>query len=128
MKSLLKILLSLAIIIKFSVVLAQNGDDDQLLNKQAVQLNKEGKYAEAVEKYMQALKIDSSNVYANYGIAYSLLASGKGNEGIPYLKKVINANTKLTALAYDLLNRQRQLKRLTTALKLIRNTKACITI
>jgi len=103
MKSLLKILLSLAIIIKFSVALAQNGDDAQSLNKQAVQLNKEGKYAEAVEKYNQALKIDSTNVYTNYGIAYSLLASGKGKEGIPYLKKVINANTKLTAWAYDLL-------------------------
>jgi len=103
MKSLLKILLSLAIIIKFSVALAQNGDDAQSLNKQAVQLNKEGKYAEAVEKYNQALKIDSTNVYANYGIAYSLLAWGRGKEGIPYLKKVINANTKLTAWAYNLL-------------------------
>jgi tetratricopeptide (TPR) repeat protein len=103
MKPLLKTLLSLLILANSSMVSAQNSGDAQSLNKEAVQLNKEKKYTEAVEKYKQALKIDSANVYSNYGIAYSLLAAGRGKEGIPYLEKVIKANTPITAWAYDVL-------------------------
>jgi tetratricopeptide (TPR) repeat protein len=73
------------------------------LVKQAVQFNKDGQYANAIDKYNQALKIDSNNIYANYGIAYSLLASGKGKEGIPNLEKVIRSKTNLIAEADDLL-------------------------
>jgi len=103
MKLFIKTLLSLAIIITYGTASAQTIDDAHLLVQQAVQFNKDGKYAEAIEKYNQALKIDSNNVYANYGIAYSLLASGKGKDGIHNLQKVIKAKTTLTAEADDLL-------------------------
>jgi tetratricopeptide (TPR) repeat protein len=102
MKLSYKILLCLAIAVNYSKTFAQT-DDAQSLVKQAVQFNKDRKYADAIDKYNQALKLDSNNIYANYGIAYSLLASGSGKEGIPHLEKVIKANTSLTPDAYDLL-------------------------
>jgi tetratricopeptide (TPR) repeat protein len=82
---------------------AQSTTDASSLVKEAVQLNKEKKYAEAVDKYTLALKLEPDNTYANYGIAFSLLESGKGADGIPYLEKVVKANTSLTVWAYDLL-------------------------
>jgi len=103
MKFLPYFLLYFVVNITCNTAFAQSNDDSRFLVQQAVQFNKDGKYAEAIEKYTAALKIDSSNVYANYGIAYSLLASGKGNDGIPYLEKAIKANTTLTAEADDLL-------------------------
>ncbi len=99
----IKRLLSLLIIISSRVGFAQPADDAHALVQQAVQFNKDGKYAEAIEKYSAALKIDSNNIYANYGIAYSLLASGKGKEGIPNLEKVIRSKSNLIAEADDLL-------------------------
>lgn len=75
----------------------------ELLIKEAVQLNNNGQYADAAAKYTEALKLDSNNLYANYGIAFSLLQSGKGDQGIPHLQKVIRSDSKLTAWAYDLL-------------------------
>ncbi len=95
-------LLLLIAIISSNQLWAQT-DDAPSLVKQAVQLNKEGKYADAVEKYRQALKLDSNNVYANYGMAFSLLASGKGNEGIPYAEKVTRTDSPIKAWAYDIL-------------------------
>ena len=82
---------------------AQAEVEAQSLVKEAVQLNKDGKYAEAVDKYQQALRLDSTSLYANYGIAYSLLNSGRGDEGIPYLQKVVKTQTAITTMAYDLL-------------------------
>ena len=82
---------------------AQDTVDAQSLTKEAVQLNKDGKYAAAVDKYTQALKLDPENIYANYGMAFSLLAADRGKEGIPYLQKVINSNSSITIWAYDLL-------------------------
>jgi len=84
-------------------VYAQTADDATSLVKQAVQLNNQGKYADAVDKYTQALKLEPDNMSANYGIAFSLLQSDKAKDGIPYLEKVIKANGSLTAYAYDLL-------------------------
>jgi len=83
--------------------MAQTGTDLDSLVKQAVRLNNAGKYAEAADKYTQALKLEPDNVYANYGIAFSLLNSGKGDEGIPYLQKVIGTDNPVKPMAYDLL-------------------------
>jgi tetratricopeptide (TPR) repeat protein len=102
MKLFCKILLCLAIACNCCAAFGQT-DDAQSLVKQAVQFNKDGQFANAIDKYNQALKLDSNNIYANYGIAYSLLAAGNGKDGIPHLEKVIKANTSLTPDAYDLL-------------------------
>jgi len=103
MKFLPYFLFSFLVNITCSAALAQSTDDVQLLVQQGVQMNKDGKYADAIVAYKQALKIDSNNFYANYGIAFSLLQSDRGKEGIPYLEKAIKANTSLTAEVEDLL-------------------------
>jgi tetratricopeptide (TPR) repeat protein len=103
MKPFCKILLCLVFIIGYTSAFAQNSDDAQSLIKEAVKFNKDGKYTEAIDKYTQALKIDSNNIYANYGIAYSLFAADREKEGIPHLQKVVAAGSSLTATAYDLL-------------------------
>jgi tetratricopeptide (TPR) repeat protein len=103
MKSFGKILLGVSMLIIGKTTFAQNNADARALIKQGVQLNDAGKYAEAIDKYNEALKIDTGNIYADYEIAYSLFAWDKGKEGIPYLEKVIKANTSLNAGAYDLL-------------------------
>src|SRR5665213_3002455 len=103
MKDFCKILLTILMVAACNQVFAQNNDDTRALIKEGVQLNDQGKYAEAIDKYNQALKIDPDNAQAEFELAYTLYVSGKGNDGIPYLEKVIAAKTSLTAGAYDLL-------------------------
>ncbi|MDB5124894.1 MAG: lipoprotein NlpI [Mucilaginibacter sp.] len=98
----IKILATILIFV-CNTAFAQNNEDAKALVREGVQLNDQGKYAEAIEKYNQALKMDPGNIYADFELAYTLFISGKGTDGIPYLKKVIAANTSLTAGAYDLL-------------------------
>jgi tetratricopeptide (TPR) repeat protein len=103
MKVLRYILISFILITIYSHTSAQTPATADSLVKLAVQLNKQAKYTDAVDKYTQALKIDPDNVYANYGIAYSLLQAGKGDDGIPYLETVVKTSTAVTPWAYDLL-------------------------
>lgn len=103
MKYLQYLFISLLIIAACSKALAQNNEDARALVKEGVKLNDEKKYTEAIEKYNQALKIDTGNLYADYQIAYSLFLSDKGKDGIPYLEKVVKGDTKLNGAAYDLL-------------------------
>ena len=98
----LKILL-LVLMAASATALAQNNEDAKALVQQGVQLHDQGKYAEAIAKYNEALKIDPGNLYADFELSYSLFVSGKGNEAIPLLEKVIASNSQLTAGAYDLL-------------------------
>jgi tetratricopeptide (TPR) repeat protein len=91
------------LIITCNTVFAQNNDDARTLIKEGMQLNDAKKYTEAIDKYSQALKIDTGNLFADYQLAYSLFSLDKGKDGIPYLEKVIKANTNLNAAAYDLL-------------------------
>jgi len=86
-------------------VIAQDKDSVSDLIKQGVQLNDQGKYAEAIDKYNEALKIDPENAQANYELAFSMVSSGKGNDGIPYVEKAIKASNslQLKAACYDML-------------------------
>jgi len=95
--------LLLLLVIASGAAFAQNNEDAKALVRQGVQLHDQGKYAEAIEKYNEALKIDPGNLYADFELSYTLFASGKGNEAVPYLEKVIASNSSLTAGAYDLL-------------------------
>jgi len=105
MNSLYRTLLTPAFLIISAVAMAQDSNSAADLIKQGTQLNDQGKYAEAIEKYNEALKIDTGNIKANYELAFSLLASGKGADGIPYVKKAINGKSgvSFTAACYDLL-------------------------
>jgi len=81
---------------------AQNPTND--LIKQGVAFHNQGKYAEAIDKFNEALKADPDNAYANYEIAYSLYAFKKPNEAIPHLEKADKStNTELSVAAYVLL-------------------------
>ena len=75
------------------------------LVKQGVQLNDQGQYSGAIDKYTEALKLDSDNVQANYEMGFSLFLSGKGADGVSYVEKAIKGSTSrmLTAASYDLL-------------------------
>jgi len=84
-------------------IFAQDGGDAQAFIREAVQLNKDSKYTDAIDKYTAALKLEPENLSANYGIAFSLLGADRGKEGIPYLEKVISSNSTYTTWAYDLL-------------------------
>ncbi len=105
MKILRKITLALTFIITSFCSMAQDGTGAADLVRQGVQLNDQGKYAGAIDKYKEALKIDPENIQANYEMAFSLFASGKGNDGIPFIEKTIKASTSppLIAASYDLL-------------------------
>jgi tetratricopeptide (TPR) repeat protein len=101
MKTIKRLLLIL--VLTYNVAFAQNNEDAKALVRQGVQLHDQGKYAEAIEKYNEALKIDPGNLYADFELSYTLFASGKGSDAIPLLEKVIASDSELTAGAYDLL-------------------------
>lgn len=84
---------------------AQDNSSVPDLIKQGVQLNDQGNYAGAIEKYNEALKIDPDNAQASYEMAFSLFASGKSDEAVSYVEKAIkvSTNSSLIAASYDLL-------------------------
>jgi tetratricopeptide (TPR) repeat protein len=82
---------------------AQATDDTRALIKEGVQLNGEKKYAEAIDKYSRALKIDTGNLFACYQMALSLFNMDKGVQGARYLVKVANSGSALKAAADELL-------------------------
>src|ERR1700748_633400 len=90
--------------ISLSALAQDNGSVPDLI-KQGVQLNDQGNYAGAIEKYNEALKTDPDNAQANYEMGFSLFASGKADEAISYVEKTIKVsnNISLTASSYDLL-------------------------
>jgi tetratricopeptide (TPR) repeat protein len=91
------------LVLLFSVaVYAQDADVGTLI-KQGVQLNNAHDYAGAIEKYKQVLTTEPENAQANYQIAYSLNAGGKGMEAIPYLSKITKTNSSFTGPAFELL-------------------------
>jgi tetratricopeptide (TPR) repeat protein len=100
-----KTIFSLALLGASFCAIAQDKSAVPDLIKEGVQLNDQGNYAGAIDKYNQALKIDPDNTQANYEMAFSLFASGKGNDGVPYVEKTIkgSASPSLTAASYDLL-------------------------
>ena len=103
MKTYLKFFFNFMFLIICGHVFAQGNEDARALVKEGIQFNNQGKYAEAIEKYNQALKIDTGNYYADYQLASTLFNMNRGNEGIPLLQKVIRSDSSLRAAAYDLL-------------------------
>lgn len=81
---------------------AQNVDVSGAV-KEGIRLNGEKNYPAAIEKYKEALTAQPDNAQANYQLAFSLNASGKGTEAIPYLNKVIKTGGDLTGPAYELM-------------------------
>jgi len=102
MKNLHKLFFIVAICCAHFSAIAQSSNND--LIKQGVELHNQGKYAEAIDKFTEALKNDPENEYANYEVAFSLYASKKPKDAIPHLQKVVkSSNTSLSVTAYSLL-------------------------
>jgi predicted Zn-dependent protease len=97
-----KLLLIIVFGLPATLVQAQDTDVNGLV-KEGIVLNSQGNYAGAIEKYKQALAAEPDNAQANYQMAFSLNASGKGTDAIPYLTKVVKAGSNLTGPAYELL-------------------------
>ncbi|OKS84949.1 tetratricopeptide repeat protein [Mucilaginibacter polytrichastri] len=104
MKNLHKLLILLSVCCFIHLADAQNTTPTNDLIKQGVALHNEGKYAEAIDKFNEALKADPENGYANYEVAFSLYASKKPNDAIPHLEKATKStNAELSVAAYALL-------------------------
>lgn len=86
----------------FSVAtFGQNKDDAAALLKEGIALHDAGKYPEAIAKYQEALKIDPENINAQYEMSFTMNVSGKTQEAIPYLEKLVAH--KAMPEAFDLL-------------------------
>ena len=92
----------MALVLSAGLAGAQNVDINSTI-KEGIRLNSEKNYSAAIEKYKEALAAEPDNAQANYQLAFSLNASGKGTEAIPYLNKVIKTGGDLTGPAYELM-------------------------
>ncbi|WPU98816.1 tetratricopeptide repeat protein [Mucilaginibacter sp. cycad4] len=92
----------MAFMIAAGLAYAQNVDVNSTI-KEGIRLNSEKNYLAAIEKYKEALAAEPGNAQANYQLAFSLNASGKGTEAIPYLNNVIKTGGDLTVPAYELM-------------------------
>lgn len=81
---------------------AQQKNEAKDLVDAGITLNDAGKYAEAIEKYQAAIKLDPNYANAYYEIGYTFFSSGKEKEAIPYLEKVLVLNPNAGG-AYDML-------------------------
>ena len=105
MKTTGKLFLTAALCTVFCVgAVAQNSNQASDLIKEGVDLHNQGKYADAIAKYTEALKIEPDNTYADYEMAFSLYASKKMTEAVPFLEKAVtSANKSVSVGAYCLL-------------------------
>jgi tetratricopeptide (TPR) repeat protein len=102
MKTCHKILVLFIALILSLAVKAQSNQQAVALVKEGVALHDQGKYAEAIEKYQAALKLDPNYPTAYHEMSFTLFSTGKGKEAIPYLEKLIKLDPKSGA-AYDML-------------------------
>jgi tetratricopeptide (TPR) repeat protein len=79
-----------ALILSFSAAFASAQDvkSAKALIKEGITLNDSGKYAQAVEKYTEALKVDPNDLQADYEMGFTLYSEGKGLDAIPFLEKI----------------------------------------
>ncbi|MCD8742424.1 tetratricopeptide repeat protein [Mucilaginibacter roseus] len=89
----------------FIIRLNSNAQDARTLVQEGSELAAKHDYTNAIEKYKAALKLAPDNSAANYQMAFSLNAMGKGADAIPYLQKVVAAGSSstITASAYSLM-------------------------
>lgn len=103
MKNYLKILLIALLIIPFDS--SAQTTDAKALTVEGNELAKQKDYAGAIAKYKAALSADPDYAPGNYQMAFALVMTNKGLDGIPYLEKVFKSkdvSVKLLGGAYNL--------------------------
>lgn len=90
------------VLLTFSTLSAQPSSPANTLMDEGIALHDKGQYKAAIEKYEQALKIDSKNAYAWYEIGNSYMALEDYKKAIVYSDKVIDAGVAPLAEAYML--------------------------
>ncbi len=89
MKTYRKLFLLITFAFAGTIAVAQTA---KTLTNDGIVLFDKGDYNGAMEKYKQALKIDTGDLQADFELAYTLETTGKGLEGIPYLEKILRSN------------------------------------
>lgn len=85
-------------------------DDVRTLVSQGTTLHDQGKYDEAITKYMEALNIDKNSTLANYELSFTYMTIGNYNDAIKFSKKVIEQNSNNLNPAYVVLGTSLDLK------------------
>ncbi len=102
-QAILQILVILSVTLLFTLtVYGQNGDPrvDELISE-GVELHDEGEYEGAIDRYLEALEIDSTSVRANYELSLSYLALKDYENTLLYSSWVIDSsNEQLCSGAY----------------------------
>lgn len=80
----------LVCILFLTVIIVQAQPSSEKLIRQGVSLHDKGRYADAIECYKQALKINSSSMSATYEMSLSYLGLKEFNNAIKYSTIVIN--------------------------------------
>lgn len=88
-----------------SGAIAAKAQDARSLIKEGTQLHNAHNYAGAIEKYKAALKLEPDNSSANYQLGFTLNASGKGSDALPYLQKAVDSDVSalIAAAVYNLM-------------------------
>lgn len=84
-----KTLLTLLLLFCSGLLFAQENKAALALMNEGTALHDGKKYDEAIAKYDEALKIDPKNALVTYEKAFSLYASGKANDAVGILEKLV---------------------------------------
>jgi tetratricopeptide (TPR) repeat protein len=87
-----RVILFLYLLVVVTISFSQSYEEIQTLVDQGVKLHDAGKYSEAIAKYDEALKIDSTNMLALAEKSLTLLHSGKFAECIAVCEYAIETN------------------------------------
>jgi tetratricopeptide (TPR) repeat protein len=102
MKIIFKTIVTAAIV---TLTMCAHAQDARSLLQEGIQLDNAKNYSGAIEKYKAALLTEPDNISANYQLAFALHATGKGEEALPYLQKVISSTSSVNIIksAYGLM-------------------------
>lgn len=96
----INVLISLLLIISPNILLGQNQNVEALI-KEGIELHDAGEYEEAIDRYNEALDLDSTHILAIYEISLSYLALKDFENAILYSTQVIDSNNEqLSSGAY----------------------------
>lgn len=96
----INVLISLLLIISPNILLGQNQNVEALI-KEGIELHDAGEYEEAIDRYNEALDLDSTHILAVYEISLSYLALKDFENAILYSTQVIDSNNEqLSSGAY----------------------------